>query len=74
MGHTFEQNRPDHQIHDKHIPAGHAHMDQKHHKGNRSPMLGQLPEGGETVAPDLAPGAGVGMGSVGPESNPGSGY
>ena len=64
MGHSFEQARPDHQIFHKHIPEGHAHLDEKFDKANRAPILGQLPMGGETVAPELEPGVGTGEGRL----------
>lgn len=56
MGHSFEQSRPDHQIMEKSIPSGHAHLDQKYDKGMRSPMVSQLPMDAGLVPPGNAPG------------------
>jgi hypothetical protein len=41
----FEESRPEHHVHEVHRPQGHAHMDQKLHKGMRSPIVGSLPGG-----------------------------
>lgn len=65
MAHNFEQSRPDHEIHHKHIPEGHAHLDEKHHKGMRSPIVGQFPTESGLESPEMEPGVGSGMGSVG---------
>lgn len=63
MSHSFESSRPEHQIHEKRIPAeGHAHLDQKYDKGMRSPMLGQLPMESGLSSPEVAGGAGTGEG------------
>lgn len=62
MSHGFESSRPEHQIHEKHIPEGHAHLDQKHDKGMRSPMLSQLPMESGLASPEVAGGAGTGEG------------
>lgn len=43
MPHNFEQDRESHRIHNIKMPQGHAHMDEKHDKMGRSPMVGQLP-------------------------------
>lgn len=65
MPHDFEQSRPDHQIHEKHIPEGHAHLDQKYDKGMRSPMIGQLPHMVNGLeSPQEAPGVGRGEGGI----------
>lgn len=66
MAHSFEHDRPEHRIHHMHIPEGHAHQDQKFHKGGRSPMVGQLPMEGGMASPEVAPG-------IGSEQNDGSG-
>lgn len=69
----FEQSRPDHEVHELHIPTGHAMIDQKHGKGMRSPIVGQVPNvdhGTQTSGPGGAPGAPNGMyGSSSPEGN-----
>lgn len=60
-----EHPRPDHQIHDMNIHhSKHGHLDQKHDKGMRSPMISQLPFGGEMESPSNESGApqGDGMG------------
>ncbi len=54
MGHDSEMSRPEHQIHHKRIPDGHAHLDQKLDKGMRSPMLGQLPQEAGLESPETA--------------------
>lgn len=56
MAHSFEQSRPDHMVMEKHIPAGHAHLDQKLDKGMRSPMISQLPMEAGLSMPENAPG------------------
>jgi hypothetical protein len=40
---SSEMSRPEHQILQRRIPEGHAHLDQKLDKGMRSPMVNQLP-------------------------------
>lgn len=60
MSHSFEQSRPDHQIIHKHIPEGHAHLDQKLDKGMRSPMVGQLPQANGLESPETATGSSEG--------------
>lgn len=63
----FEQSVGHHTVHEVHMPQGHAHMDEKHHKANRSPIVGSLPmEDGGTEA---------GMNGAGaPGTVPGQGY
>lgn len=56
MGHSFEKSREDHQVHEIGHPSGHAHMDQKLHKGMRSPMAGRLPMDSGLQGPEVAPG------------------
>lgn len=64
MGHSFEQSRPEHMVIEKHIPEGHAHLDQKLDKGMRSPMVSQLPMEAGLSQPEDAPGInGAGHGS-----------
>jgi hypothetical protein len=43
MPHGFDQSRPEHTVHHIRMPQGHAHLDEKHDKLGRSPMVGQLP-------------------------------
>ncbi len=64
MSHSHEMSRPEHQIMHKHIPEGHAHLDQKYDKGMRSPMLSQLPTEAGLGSPELEPGVGQGEGSL----------
>jgi hypothetical protein len=44
--HGFETNKPGHTVIQIHRPQGHGHLDQKHHKGMRSPMAPHLPQQG----------------------------
>lgn len=62
MGHSFEHNRPDHQIINHNMPQGHAHLDQKYDKGMRSPIVSQFPadEGAGVASPEFEPGVGMG--------------
>jgi hypothetical protein len=60
MSHSFEQSRPSHQIINKHIPEGHAHLDQKLDKGMRSPMTSQLPMANGLESPETTNGASEG--------------
>jgi hypothetical protein len=55
----FEQSRPDHEVHEIHMPQGHGYMDQKHQKGMRSPIVGSVPtvdNGTQTSGPAGSPG------------------
>lgn len=65
--HKFEKSYPHHTVHDVHMPMGHGLQDQKHQKGNRSPIVGSLPveHGGTEPGPN-----GVGA----PGTAPGQGY
>lgn len=56
MGHSFEKPTESHQIHEIGHPQGHGHMDQKLHKGMRSPMAGRLPSDAGLESPENAPG------------------
>jgi len=53
MAHKFESDRPEHRVHNMRIPTNHSHLDQKHDKMGRSPMIGQLPmeNGLESASP-----------------------
>lgn len=53
MAHSFEQDRPDHQIHHLQIQHSHAGHDQKYAKGMRSPIAGQLPVEASLESPNL---------------------
>lgn len=61
---SSEMSRPEHMIMEKHIPSGHAHLDQKYDKGMRSPMTSQLPTEAGLASPSTAPGLSSGEGSV----------
>jgi len=65
MPHSFEQPRPDHQIHNMKMPMGHGAADQKHDKGMRSPMVGQLPMANGLESPGEAPGLMESEGTMG---------
>lgn len=52
MGFSFEQSGPGDQIVNLHRPDGHAHLDQKLDKGNRSPWLSQLTQDAGLVSPE----------------------
>ena len=62
MSHSTEMSRPDHQIHQLHIPQGHAHLDQKTQKMGRSPMASQLPQMNGLESPEQEPGSSGGAG------------
>lgn len=41
-------------------PSGHAHLDEKFDKGNRSPWIGQLPMDAGLASPETSPESGSG--------------
>lgn len=55
----FEESRPHHEVHHVAMPRGHGMMDQKLHKGMRSPIVSSIPsseQGAESQGPAGAPG------------------
>lgn len=65
MPFNFEQDREDHKIHHIKMPQGHAHMDEKHQKMGRSPIVGQLPMDNRTESPQVNQGLDSGDASLG---------
>lgn len=66
MAHDFEKSRPEHTIHNVHMPMGHGHLDQKLGKGMRAPIVGQLPMANGLESPTVDQGIHSGEASVGP--------
>lgn len=60
MGHSFEQSGPGDTIMNMSRPEGHAHLDQKFDKGNRSPWIGQLPMDAGLNSPETSSQSGSG--------------
>lgn len=65
MSHSFEQSGPGDSIMEMRRPEGHAHLDQKHDKGMRSPMLSQLPMDAGLASPETSAQSGSGHGDSG---------
>ena len=47
----FEESRPHHEVHQIGHPQGHGLMDQKLHKGNRSPIVSAIPKVDDGTVP-----------------------
>lgn len=60
LGHSFEQSGPGDTIMNMSRPEGHAHLDQKFDKGNRSPWIGQLPMDAGLNSPETSSQSGSG--------------
>jgi hypothetical protein len=69
MSFSFEQDRPDHRVHNMGIPANHSHIDQKYGKMGRSPMVGQLPMANGLESPETNNGLGQSEGGIGPKTS-----
>lgn len=65
MGHSFEQSGPGDMIMNLHRPDGHAHLDEKHDKANRTPWLSQLTQEAGLVSPETSSQDGGGHGDAG---------
>lgn len=69
----FEESRPSHEVHEIHRPQGHGMIDQKHGKGNLSPIRGSVPQLGTGTMPGAdgagSPGMADGMYGSGPSGN-----
>ena len=69
----FEGDRESHRVYELSRPQGHGMIDQKHGKGNLSPIRGQVPmiDHGATPGADGAGGPGMadGMYGSGPSGN-----
>jgi hypothetical protein len=65
MGFSFEQSGPGDTIMNMHRPDGHAHLDEKHDKMNRTPWLSQLPQGAGLETPEDPSQGGSGHGDSG---------
>ena len=57
----FEESRPSHQVYEIHRPQGHGLLDQKHQKGNRSPISGSVPQVESGAEPGMNPAGAPGM-------------
>lgn len=53
MAHSFDHDRPEHQVHHLKIHHSHAGLDQKLDKGMRSPLASQLPTEATLESPQL---------------------
>lgn len=53
MAHSFDHDRPEHQVHHLRIHHPHAGQDQKLDKGMRSPIAAQLPGEAFLESPQL---------------------
>jgi hypothetical protein len=65
IGHSFEQAGPGDMIMNLHRPEGHAHLDEKLDKGNRTPWLSLLPQEAGLVSPETSEQDGSGHGDTG---------
>ena len=61
----FEGSMVHHQVYELHMPQGHGMMDQKHGKGNLSPIRGSVPQIDHGTEPSAT--AAGSPGTAGPE-------
>ena len=57
----FEQSRMSHEVYELHRPQGHGMIDQKHGKGNLSPIRGSVPEIEHGTVPGATAAGGPGV-------------
>ena len=69
----FEQSRMSHEVYELQRPQGHGMIDQKHGKGNLSPIRGSVPQVDHGTEPSAtaagSPGVADGMYGSGPSGN-----